>query len=148
MHELSVATELYRACRTEVQARGGGRLTEVSVAVGELSAVEPELLRFAWQAVIAETRDAEANLQVEWRPTRQRCAECGEIGERQAGSWLRLCPICEGPLQIEGGRELDIQRFTYDVEEDIEEDIEEEIEENTEENTWGTPQPRPPEVTA
>ncbi len=46
MHELSVATELYRACRTELEARGGGRLSEARIAVGELSAVEPELLRF------------------------------------------------------------------------------------------------------
>ncbi len=115
MHELSVATELYHACRTELEARGGGRLSEASIAVGELAAVEPELLRFAWQAVLADTPDAQARLLIDWQPCRQRCAECGDIAERQAGTWLRLCPICQGPLQISGGRELEILRLAYDT---------------------------------
>ena len=30
------------------------------------------------------------------------------IEERAAGTWLRLCPRCGGPLSIDGGNELDI----------------------------------------
>jgi len=108
MHELSIATEIHRSCRQELARRGGERLLEVRVAIGELSAVEPDLLGFAWEAVTAGGPDAGARLEVDWHPVRQQCADCGDIGERQPGSWLRLCPLCSSPLQLEGGRELDL----------------------------------------
>jgi hydrogenase nickel incorporation protein HypA/HybF len=113
MHELSLVTEVHRACRARVDAQGGGRLEHVTIAVGELSAVEPDLLAFAWEAVTAGGPDAGAVLEVEWRPARQTCADCGEIAERAPGSWLRLCPRCQQPLYIEGGDELDILRFSF-----------------------------------
>jgi len=117
MHELSIASEIYRVSRQEAEKRGAGRLEEVRIAVGELSAVEPELLAFAWQAVVAEGPDAEARLEIEWYPARQDCPDCGEIAERQAGSWMRLCPKCAAPLILDGGRELDILTLTFDTRE-------------------------------
>ena len=41
MHELSIATELLRLCEAELADRGGGVLERVSIAVGDLSSVEP-----------------------------------------------------------------------------------------------------------
>jgi hydrogenase nickel incorporation protein HypA/HybF len=117
MHELSIAAEIYRVCRREVEARGAGRLEEVRVAVGELSAVEPDLLAFAWEAVVAGGPDCEARLEIEWHPARQRCPDCGDVAERQAGSWMRLCPDCGAPLCLEGGKDLDILTIAFDVEE-------------------------------
>ena len=35
------------------------------------------------------------------------------IRERQPGTWLRLCPRCEGPLRVEGGDVLDVVAITY-----------------------------------
>jgi hydrogenase nickel incorporation protein HypA/HybF len=93
----------------------------VWVAVGELSAVEPDLLRFAWEAVTAGTRDAGSTLEVEWRPARQVCERCGEPSERAAGSWLRLCPRCQGPLRLEGGMELDLVRLAFVTDDPLEE---------------------------
>ena len=113
MHELSLVTEVHRACRARIDAQGGGRLEHVILAVGELAAVEPELLTFAWDAVVQDSPDAGASLEVEWRPARQVCESCGVVAERAPGSWLRLCPRCERPLRIDGGDELDILRFTF-----------------------------------
>ncbi len=56
---MGIALEVYRTCRETVESHGGGRLERVRLAVGELSAVEPELLVYAWEAVIAETPDTE-----------------------------------------------------------------------------------------
>jgi hydrogenase nickel incorporation protein HypA/HybF len=114
MHELGIAHEIYRACRTAVEAQGGGRLEEAVVAVGELSALEPELLAFAWEAVTAGTADSASRLVVEWRPASQRCPGCGSEPEREARSWLALCPTCCGPLSIEGGRDLDLLRVSFE----------------------------------
>ena len=81
--------------------------------VGELSAVEPELIAFAWEAVTADTDDAASRIEVRWCPASQRCSECGPIEARVEGSWLRLCPNCSMPLVVEGGDELDIERIEY-----------------------------------
>lgn len=113
MHELSIATSIYEACRKAVAANGGGRLASVRVAVGELSAVEPDLLRYAWEALLSASADRGCPLDVEWKPARQRCARCGEERSRVPGSWLRLCPRCGDPLAIEGGDELTILQLSY-----------------------------------
>jgi len=113
VHELGIATEVHRLGRKQLEGVPGARIESVIVAVGELSAVEPELLRFAWEAVVAGTPDAGATCVVEWRPARQWCDGCGAIAERAPGSWLRLCPRCGRPLRIEGGDELDLLRVHY-----------------------------------
>ena len=113
LHELSVATEIYRAARRAMEPHGPGRLDEARVAVGELSALEPELLEYAWEALTAGTPDAGSKLHVEWRPATQTCAQCGEIAERDGTLWLRLCPRCGGPLKVEGGTELDLLQVSF-----------------------------------
>jgi len=114
MHELGLAHDVLRLCAARLPG-GAARLVRVRLAVGELSAVEPDLMRFAWEAVVAGTPHAESMLEVEWRPARQVCEACGEVPERAAGSWLRLCPRCERPLRIEGGQELDVLDLAYDT---------------------------------
>ena len=115
MHELGLAVEIHRRARGHVEAHARARLARVVVAVGELSAVEPDLLRFAWQAVTAGTADEGATLEIEWCPARQRCPGCGETPERASGAWLPLCPRCGEPMQVEGGTELDLVRVVLTV---------------------------------
>lgn len=113
MHELSIAHEIYRSCRGVMAEHGGGVLAEVRVAVGELTAIEPELLEYAWGALTADGPDRGARLVVEWRPANQVCPTCGAVKTRPAGSWLRVCPDCSQPLSVEGGDELDIVRVEF-----------------------------------
>ena len=112
MHELSLATEIHRQCRSRMDGPAA-RLERVRLAVGELSAIEPDLLRFAWEAVTAGGPDAGATLEIEWRRARQTCATCGEVEARAPGTWLRICPACGGPVQVEGGDELDVIDLSY-----------------------------------
>lgn len=109
MHELSIAEALLALCRERLPA--GERLATVHVAVGELASLEPELLRFAWQALVTGTPHADATLAIAWHAAEQRCADCGDVAERQPGSWLRLCPTCRSPLQVTGGDQLDLLRI-------------------------------------
>jgi len=113
MHETGLAIEVYRIARGAADAQDGGALESIEVVVGELAAVEPDLLVFAWEGVVAGTADAAARLAVAFRPARQLCAACGEIPEKAAGSWLRLCPRCDGPLAVSGGDELDVRRVSF-----------------------------------
>ncbi len=117
MHEMGIAVEIYRACRQAAPGNGSGRIETVTVAVGELAAVEPELLRFAWEAATAEGPDAGAELAVRWCAARQECPACGETKDRSEGSWLRICPDCGNPLVVSGGDELDIEQIVFECEE-------------------------------
>ena len=114
VHEMSIAQEVYRTSREVADQHSGGKLLRVWVAVGELTAVEPDLLRFAWEALVGQGWDAGAALDVEWRPARQRCPSCGEVPGRATGSWLRLCPACGAALAVEGGEELDLLRVEFE----------------------------------
>jgi hydrogenase nickel incorporation protein HypA/HybF len=109
---MGIALEIHRVCREVVAEQGGGRLEVVRMAIGELSAIEPELLEYAWQAVVADTPDAAARLEITWCPARQHCARCGEDKDRSEGSWLRICPDCGLPLAVSGGDELDVVEVT------------------------------------
>jgi hydrogenase nickel incorporation protein HypA/HybF len=110
MHEMSLATEVYRLCRSRA---AGGRIERVKVAVGELSAVEPDLLRYAWEAVTATGAHSGAVMEIDWRQAAQVCASCGARAARVAGGWLDACPACGGALWIDGGRELDVLELRY-----------------------------------
>lgn len=121
MHEMGLAMSIYETCREAVAPHGSGRLEWVRLAVGELSAVEPELLKFAWEAVTTPTRDAGARLDIEWHPARQRCLACDCDKPRREGSWLPLCPDCGAALQVEGGTELDVLQLSFLPDEDHEE---------------------------
>ncbi len=123
MHEMGLALDIYRTCREAVVGQGRGRIEWVRVAVGELSAVEPDLLRYAWEAVVADGPDAGARLNVEWRPALQRCVACNENKPRSEGSWLRVCPDCGEPLDVRGGDELDVLQLCFRADGD---DMEEE----------------------
>lgn len=108
MHEMSLAFEIHRMSRAVADRNGTGRIEAVKVAIGELSAVEPDLLAYAWEALTAGGSDAGSRLEIEWHAARQTCPRCREIRERAPGSWLRLCPDCGAPLRVQGGTELDL----------------------------------------
>src|SRR5512141_1487787 len=116
VHEMGLAVEIHRIARDAAEAHGGGRLESVTVVVGDLAAVEPDLLEFAWSAAVHGGLDEGARLIVEWRPAHQLCARCGDVPERAAGTWLRLCPQCQAPLAVTGGDELEVRSVSFSSE--------------------------------
>jgi hydrogenase nickel incorporation protein HypA/HybF len=120
MHEMGIATEIYRLGQEAMVESGGVRLEKVIVAIGDRTGVEPDLLSFAWEAITAGGTDQDAELEVQWCPARQLCENCGEVAERAPGSWLRLCPHCDGVLRLEGGEELDLLRISFTTSENVE----------------------------
>ncbi len=103
MHETAIALAILDAARRAVAPRGGGRIQRVMVAIGELASVDPDLLRYAWEA----TGEA-AKLEVQWCPVSRFCPRCSEEKLESRGSWMQLCAECDTPLSGQGGRELDL----------------------------------------
>jgi hydrogenase nickel incorporation protein HypA/HybF len=113
MHELSIAQAIHKMGRAAVAGKGSGHLESVRVAVGELTAVEPDLLVHAWEATTRDGPDDGARLLVDWHPARQFCLSCGEAKGRGVGRWLPCCPDCGMPMRTDGGGELDLLEVTF-----------------------------------
>ena len=123
MHELAIAQEIHRGSRAAVAKYGPGKLQRVRVAVGELTAVEPELLVLAWEALTSNGPDAGAALDVEWRAANQRCPACEADQLREPGSWNALCAGCGGPLVVTGGLDLDLLQVVFSAEDEREDGL-------------------------
>jgi hydrogenase nickel incorporation protein HypA/HybF len=94
MHELSMTQELLDAA---VQHARGRTITDVYVAVGELSSIMDDSLRFYWDMVSPGTLAAGASLHFRRVPAVLRCLDCGHTFAPDAGTLA--CPGC-GSLGI------------------------------------------------
>jgi hydrogenase nickel incorporation protein HypA/HybF len=55
MHELGIASSILDAVRQESQIRNGARVLNVGVRIGDLAAVDPDSLRFGFEALVHGT---------------------------------------------------------------------------------------------
>lgn len=95
------------AVKSAMKKNGLTRLERVRVRVGELTAVEPESLRFCFDASIKGTPMEGASLDIEEVPLTGRCRSCS--AEFRIESFKSSCPGC-GAVSIDRltGSELDI----------------------------------------
>jgi hydrogenase nickel incorporation protein HypA/HybF len=107
MHELGIAEAVLHAVRTEAMRYPGSLPRKVGVRVGELAAVDPEALRFCFDAIIRETDLASLQLEVEVCPLRHHCQECGQ--EFMVRDYDFSCPQCGSERSVcISGDELDL----------------------------------------
>ncbi len=115
MHEASVCEALLDLAEEEALKRGAKRVLRVKVRVGKLSGVEPELLRFAYEALGPERPlFKRASLEIDVVDPEAQCRDCGfrwtpeEIYEP--------CPRCGKPFpQILGGDQLELVSIEMEV---------------------------------
>ena len=114
MHELSIAHSLVQAVCEALPSAGRERVTEVRIAVGRLSGVVPDALRFCYDIATAGTPLAGSTLRIEAIPVAVWCGSCRCERVLDDGARFR-CPVCDTPSgDIRRGRELDILSFTLD----------------------------------
>jgi len=105
MHEMSVAESLVAQIAEEVRRHGFRRVREVRVRLGALGHVEPEALRFCFDAVSRGTVAEGARLALETVAGEGRCPACGStvaLAER-----YDLCPACGAAhVEMTAGDEL------------------------------------------
>lgn len=107
MHELGIANSVLEAARAEMQRRPGARLVKIGLRVGELAGVDPEALRFGFDALASGTDLETASLEIEFCPRRQRCPACGR--EFTVVDFEVACPGCgESRTECIGGDELSL----------------------------------------
>ena len=107
MHEVGIAASVLDAVRAEVAARPGRRAVSVHLRIGELAGVDPESLRFGFQALVRDSDLDPLALEVDFVARKQRCLACRQTFAPDR--YTLECPAC-GSLQGEctAGDELDI----------------------------------------
>lgn len=113
MHEMSLCESVIRILESEAERQGFSRVKVVRLEIGRLSQVEPEAMRFCFEAVKRDTIAAEAALEILGPPGQAWCMDCSkaiEIARR-----YDPCPHCGGHrLQVTGGEEMRIKELEVD----------------------------------
>jgi hydrogenase nickel incorporation protein HypA/HybF len=103
MHELAIAESIVDA----VCERAAGRTVHrVTIRIGALTAVVPEAMHFCFDLAVEGTVADGATLEIEQRPGRARCRDCG--AEVTLADLILLCPCGSADLAVTAGRELQI----------------------------------------
>lgn len=107
MHELGIAQSVLDAVHAEAANRGGAKAVKVGLRIGDLSAIDPDALRFSFEALTRDTDLDGLELEIEICPRRHRCQDCGT--EFNVAGFVFDCPQC-GANRNEciSGEELDL----------------------------------------
>ena len=107
MHELSIAMEIIDIVEMEAAKRSIGRIEEIGLKIGALTAVDPEALRFAFEASTVDTPLAGVKIGIEHIPVRGSCRSCGKSVDIR--EFVFICSHCgSSDLDIDQGEELDV----------------------------------------
>lgn len=113
MHEVSLAEGILALVESEARKAGVRAVKAVRIEAGELSGVDPDALRFAFESVCRGSLAAHASLVIERPEGRAWCAACRlEVRLRRYGD---ACPRCGGfQLLPVKGRSLRVLDFVPD----------------------------------
>ena len=110
MHELSLCESVLDIIHEEARKQGFTRVTEVTLEIGGLAAVDEQAMRFSFDAVVKDTLADSASLHIISIKPKGNCRECGNlvnVNER-----YDCCPICGGfDIGIVQGEEMRIKEM-------------------------------------
>jgi hydrogenase nickel incorporation protein HypA/HybF len=112
MHEYSLMAALMERVEQEAAAHRALAVHRVTVRIGELSGVEPELLDSAFSIVRSGTICERAVLDIERVAARWECSNCRR--QLDAGGRLR-CPGCGAPAALAAGDEILLGQVELEV---------------------------------
>ena len=112
MHEYSLIQGLFDQVSAQAAARGATAVRKVTVGLGELAGVDPELFMTAFLTFRVASVCPEAELSIRWVEARWVCTRCGR--PVQKGAVLR-CTDCGAPAQLAAGDELILERIEMEV---------------------------------
>jgi len=112
MHEYSIVQALVERVAAEARARRATAVHRLSIRIGELSGVEPELLTTAYETFRERTVCEGAELDLQLVAARWECPACGRaIGRGD----LLTCPTCSLPARLAEGDEIMLDHIEMEV---------------------------------
>ena len=113
MHEISLCEGILETIESEAKKQGFSHVRTVCIEVGKLSCVEPDALRFAFEAIMRSSIAEDAKLEIITLPATAWCEHCAKNIEVK--SRYDECPDCGSyQLQAIGGDELKIKSLEVD----------------------------------
>ena len=117
MHELSIASGLVEKLLDFAEKNPDKKIVEVVLAVGELSHIEAEQLRFCYEAITTDTQLEGSRLEIEKIDAMVRCTYCSYRGRPKywdgALSGIPVatleCPFCGKTTDAIEGQECGIK---------------------------------------
>lgn len=112
MHEYSIVQALLERVAAEARARRATSVHRLTIRIGELSGVEPELLATAYATFRERTICERAELELQTIAARWECPDCGRAiarGERLT------CAVCARPARLAAGDEIMLDRIEMEV---------------------------------
>ena len=110
MHELALTEGIISIVESEKKKHGFGRVSEISLKLGEYSGVIPECMEEFFPIASKGTAAAGAKLIFEKVPARFECRGCDWRGGLEKGSFT--CPECGGEsLKMTAGREFYVENI-------------------------------------
>jgi len=113
VHELSLVAGLFEILEEKVREFGAARITAVTLRVGRLSGVVPELLRSAFDAYKKGTRAEGARLEIEVAPFDFRCRACGGTVFREEPAACAACGSKD--VELVGGMDLIVEKIEIET---------------------------------
>ena len=108
MHELSIAESILDAVRKEIALHPGTVPTRVGVKIGSMAAIDPEALKFCFDAIVNGTDWAELKLDTNVILASRICNNCRNVFVVE--DYNSICPACSsGETTPDGGDELDLE---------------------------------------
>lgn len=113
MHEMALMESVLDLVTKAAHGQGFKRIMVLRLEIGELSSVDLQSLRFAFDAINGHTCAAGAKLEIVTVPGQAHCMDCGRpVRIRQR---LDPCPLCGGGrLQVTGGEEMRVKDMEVD----------------------------------
>ena len=114
MHELGIMESAFKLALGELDKHRAKMVCRMTLRIGELAAVDPVALRFAFDAIKPGTAFENAELVIEHVAGRAICDKCNEEFATKSMGILK-CPSCgEYTGRITAGREIDLARLELD----------------------------------
>jgi len=112
MHEYSIVQALLTKVEAECVSRGASAVHRLSVRIGELSGVEPDLLATAWETFREASICRGAPLEIRRVPATWSCPLCRTPIPR--GTKLQ-CSVCDVPAKLTEGDEIILDQIEMEV---------------------------------
>lgn len=112
MHEYSIVQALMEQVEAEAAAHHASRVGRIHLRIGELSGVDPELLRLAFETFRERSICDGAELEVRLVPASWSCRACQYVLPQNA---VLRCPVCGEPGKLSQGDEIILDRLEMEV---------------------------------
>jgi hydrogenase nickel incorporation protein HypA/HybF len=126
MHELSIASAVVESVLEFISTRPIKKVQAVRLAIGELSHLEADQLRFCYMAITEQTPIQDSVLEIETVEVVVRCERCSYRGRPKywddvlsVGPILTLqCPNCDDTVEVIEGNDCAIKSIRVATEDD------------------------------